>query len=203
MNQNNFSRSAQIFRRAARRYFSDSNIARPASGADGARPLSVHLRHVVGNEKSRGSSAKVGGHHVGDERGADSCIQATALACGLFNQDLRPGDYPLQTWNPDDAVKIAASIKKFIGDQHYAKSTRFEALQPLLNRVIVNSERLTVIIFCDGETPISGTPFDAGINQAFQEKLAKQKSARQPFVIELRSQLGQYVNCAMGFRRSR
>jgi hypothetical protein len=122
-----------------------------------------------------------------------------SIGVWTFNQDLRPGDFPLQSWDPDDAVKIAASIKNFIGEQHYAKSTRFEALQPLLNRVIVNSERLTVVIFCDGETKISGTPFDAGINQAFQDKLGNQKSAHQPFVIVLRSQLGQYVNCSMGF----
>ena len=122
-----------------------------------------------------------------------------SIGVWIFNQDLRPGDFPLQNWDPDDAVKIAANIKKFIGGQHYAKSTRFEALQPLLNRVVLNSERLTVVIFCDGETKITGTPFDAGINQAFQEKLDKQKSAHQPFVVVLRSQLGQFVNCTMGF----
>jgi hypothetical protein len=122
-----------------------------------------------------------------------------SMGVWTFNQDLRPGDFPLQSWDPDDAVKIAANIKKFIGEQHYVKSGRFEALQPLLNRVIVNSERLTVLIFCDGETKISGTPFDAGINQAFQDKLNNQKSAHQPFVIVLRSQLGKYVNCTMGF----
>jgi hypothetical protein len=122
-----------------------------------------------------------------------------SMGVWTFSQDLRAGDFPLQSWDPSDAVMIASNMTKFIDGQHYAKSGRFAALQPLLNRVVQSSERLTVIIFCDGETPISGTPFDAGINQAFQEKLAKQKSARQPFVIELRSQLGQYVNCAMGF----
>ena len=87
---------------------------------------------------------------------------------------------------------------KFVGKQHYAKSTHFEVLQPLLNQVVQDSERLTVLIFCDGEGKISGTPYDAGINQFFQEKLAEQKKARQPFVIVLRSQLGQYVGCTIG-----
>jgi hypothetical protein len=122
-----------------------------------------------------------------------------SLGVWTFGQDLRPGDFPLQTWDPDDAVKIAANITKFIGRQHYAKSARFAALQPLLNRVVLGSERLTVVIFCGGETNISGTPFDVGINRAFHEKVDKQKSARQPFVIVLRSQLGQYVDCTMGF----
>ena len=122
-----------------------------------------------------------------------------SMGVWTFNQDLRPGDFPLQSWDPNDAVMIASNITKFIGGQHYAKSARFAALQPLLNRVVQDSERLTVVIFCSGGSKVTGTPFDAGINQVFQEKLAKQKSAHQPFVIVWRSQLGQYVNCTMGF----
>jgi hypothetical protein len=122
-----------------------------------------------------------------------------SIGVWTFNQDLRPGDFPLQSWDPNDAVMIASNITKFIGGRDYAKSARFAALQPLLNRVVQDSERLTVVIFCSGGSKVSGTPFDAGINQVFQEKLAKQKSAHQPFVIVWRSQLGQYVNCTMGF----
>jgi hypothetical protein len=122
-----------------------------------------------------------------------------SIGVWTFGQDLRPGDFPLQNWDPSDAVMIASNLTKFIGAQHYAKSAHFEALQPLLNRVVQGSERLTVVIFCSGASKVSGTPFDAGVNQIFQEKLAKQKDAHQPFVIVLRSQLGQYVNCTMGF----
>jgi len=121
-----------------------------------------------------------------------------SMAVWTFGQDLRPGDYPLQTWNPDNAVLIASNLVKFVGNQHYAGSTRFEALQPLLNRVVQNSERLTVLIFCDGEAKFSGTPFDDGINQAFNQKQGDQKKAGQPLVVVLRSQLGQYVGCSVG-----
>jgi hypothetical protein len=71
-------------------------------------------------------------------------------------------------------------------------------LQPLLNQIVANSERLTVLIFCDGGAQFSGTPFDDGINGIFQQKLDEQKNARQPFVIVLRSQLGQYTACTVG-----
>lgn len=121
-----------------------------------------------------------------------------SMAVWTFGQDLRPSDYPLQTWNPDNAVLIASNLVKFVGNQHYAGSTRFEALQPLLNRVVQNSERLTVLIFCDGEAKFSGTPFDDGINQAFNQKQSDQKKAGQPLVVVLRSQLGQYVGCSVG-----
>lgn len=121
-----------------------------------------------------------------------------SMGVWTFGQELRPADYPLQSWNPDKAATIASSLVKFVDGQHYAKSTRFEALQPLLNKVVRNSERLTVLIFCDGESKFSGTPFDDGINHVFDQKRNEQKKAGMPFVIVLRSQLGQYVGCSVG-----
>jgi hypothetical protein len=116
-----------------------------------------------------------------------------------FDQDLRTGQFPLQHWRPDDAQKIASSINKFIGKQHYANGTRFNALQPQLNQVVQNSGRLTVLIFCDGGDEIKWTPYDDSINQVFQQRLAEQKRTRQPFVLVLRTQLGQYAGCTMNF----
>ena len=122
-----------------------------------------------------------------------------SMGVWTFGESLQTKGFPLQTWNPDAAVSIASNMVKYVRKQSYAKSTHFEALQPLLNRVMQGSERLTVLIFCDGEGKFSGTPYDDAINQALQDKLAEQKKARQPFVIILRSQLGQYVGCTMSF----
>jgi hypothetical protein len=122
-----------------------------------------------------------------------------SIGVWTFNQDLAAGNYPLQTWDADHAVTIASNLVKFIGGQHYAKTSRFEALQPLLNQVVQGSERLTVLVFCDGTVPASGTPFDAGINQVFHQKLDEQSKAHQPFIISLRSQLGKFTGCAVSF----
>ena len=123
-----------------------------------------------------------GGLHSGD-----------SIGVWTFGQDLRTGDFPLQLWDPEHAVTIAADINKFIGRQRYSKETKFAVLEPWLDEVIQSSPRLTVLIFCDGETPIDITPFDAGINHVFQLNQAEQKKARQPFIIVLQSQLGSYV----------
>jgi hypothetical protein len=122
-----------------------------------------------------------------------------SIGVWTFSQDLAAGNYPLQTWDADKAVMIASNLVKFVGDQHYAKTARFEALQPLLNQVVQGSERLTVLIFCDGSEKVTGTPFDAGINQAIQEKLADQNKAHAPFIILLRSQLGKFTGCTASF----
>ena len=120
-----------------------------------------------------------------------------SMGVWTIGQSLKAKGFPLQEWNPEAAVNIASNLVKYVGKQPYANVTHFEVLQPLLNRVTQSSERLTVLIFCDGEAKITGTPYDDAINQAFQEKLAEQKNARQPFVIILRSQLGQYVGCTL------
>ena len=116
-----------------------------------------------------------------------------------FDKDLRTGQFPLQLWTPDDAVTVASSINKLVGKQHYSNGTSFNALQPLLNQVIQSSERLTVLIFCDGEDEIRWTPYDSGINQVFQQRLAELKKSRQPFVLVLRTQFGQYAGCTVNF----
>jgi len=119
-----------------------------------------------------------------------------SIGVWTIGQNLQTKGFPLQSWNPDAAVIIASNLVKFVGQQHYAKNTTFEVLQPSLNQVMQNSERLTVLIYSDGEGKISGTPFDDAINQLFKDKAAEQKRAGQPLVIVLRSQLGKYVGCA-------
>lgn len=122
-----------------------------------------------------------------------------SLGVWTFDKNLRTGQFPLQHWRPDAADKLAASLKTFVAKLHYANKTRFDALQPQLDQVIRNSGQLTVLIFCDGEDEIKWTPYDAGINQAFQQRMAEQTKTRQPFVLVFRTQLGKYAGCTMNF----
>jgi hypothetical protein len=116
-----------------------------------------------------------------------------------FDQNLRKGEFPLQVWSPDAAAKIDADMGSFATKQRYSKTANYGALQPLLDQLVQGSDRLTVVIFCDGETAMTGTPYDTGINQIFLQRQADQKSARQPFIIVLRAQLGKYAGCTVDF----
>jgi len=120
-----------------------------------------------------------------------------SIGVWTFDREMRPGQFPLQRWAPQNAATIASNIIRFVAKQHYSKETSFEALRPPLNWVVQNSDRLTVLIFCDGDGQITGTPFDAGINRIFQQQQAQQKKARQPLILVLRSQLGNYTGCTM------
>jgi len=122
-----------------------------------------------------------------------------SIGVWTFDQDLHMGQFPLQHWNPDTGAGIALDINAFVGKQRYIKTTRFDALLPLLNQVVGGSERLTMLIFCDGQGEIHGTPYDVGINQIFQQRQSERQKARLPIVIGLRSQRGQYTGCMVSF----
>jgi hypothetical protein len=130
---------------------------------------------------------------IGQLRSGDS------IGVWAFDRDLRMDQFPLQYWVPSEAEMIAANVTSFVEKQHYAHDTSFAFLQPWLNDVVTNSERLTVIIFFDGETAVTGTPYDDKINQILPQWLAEQKKMRQPFVIVLRVQFGKYVGCTLDF----
>ncbi len=122
-----------------------------------------------------------------------------SIGVWTFDQDLHKGQFPLQYWMPENAAMVASNISAFVGKQRYTKTTRFDAFLPLLNQVVGDSERLTVLIFCDGKGEIHGTPYDPGINQVFQQRQSERQEERLPIVVGLRSQRGQYIGCMVSF----
>ena len=110
-----------------------------------------------------------------------------------FDRKLRAGDFPLQHWMSQDAALIASNITNYVIRQRYSKSTRFDEVMPEVNNLVRNSERLTVLIFCDGDGEIKGTPVDDAINTIFKQNRSELGKADQTFIVVLRSQFGQYI----------
>jgi hypothetical protein len=110
-----------------------------------------------------------------------------------FNRELHTGELPLQRWLPQNAATISASITDFVAHQRYSKSTRFDSIMPAINSVVRNSQRLTVLIFCDGSGQISGTPFDEAINSSFKQNEDALAKAKETFIVVLRAQSGKYT----------
>jgi hypothetical protein len=110
-----------------------------------------------------------------------------------FDRELRAGELPLQRWVPQEAAMIATHITNFVRLQHYSKSTRFDAIIPAVNNLVKNSQRLTVLIFCDGAGQIKGTPYDEAINSLLKQNADTLEAAKAAFIIVLRAQSGQYT----------
>jgi hypothetical protein len=116
-----------------------------------------------------------------------------------FDEKLHAGEFPLVRWNPSSAAEVSSNIVAFVHQQHYAGDTKFASIEPVVGRIIDNSERLTVIVFCDGDDTLKLTPDDAGINQSFQQMRTAQKNLHQPFILVVRTQGGLFVGGTMNF----
>lgn len=131
---------------------------------------------------------------------ADGQLQAgDGVALWLYGQQLQPGLFPAVTWDPTQTAVVSSNMVSLIRRQHFTNSSSFTPLPIPLNRVIASSERLTIVIFCDGLSMMNFTPYDEGINQNFRDGLAERKKSQQPFVVVLRSQLGKFVGCTVSF----
>ena len=129
----------------------------------------------------------------GDLKAGDS------IGVWTFATKVSTGEMPLQVWHPEYAATIASNIVTFVQDQRYAKTTDFKAVLPLVDRIVQSSDRLTVIIFCDGDGQFSGTPYDTAVNAIFKQDGGAMQKGKRPFVVVLRSQLGEYVGCRVTF----
>lgn len=119
-----------------------------------------------------------------------------------FNKDLRTGQFPLQSWEPEDIMTTPLDIISFIKKQRYTRTTSFDELAPVLDQVVRNSARLTTFIFCDGDGQMEGTPANAAINSVFAQNKDAMEKARDPFVIVLRSQFGRYTGYTINAAQS-
>jgi hypothetical protein len=106
---------------------------------------------------------------------------------------------PTFTWSAGAAAESASNIVSFLGAQSSHAETGLPLLPVPLNHVVSDSERLTVVLFTDGQHQISGTPYDLGINQTFQSTREDRRKTRQPVVVVLRGQLGKFAGCTVNF----
>src|SRR5208283_2363446 len=58
-----------------------------------------------------------------------------SMGVWTIGESLQTKGFPLQTWDADAAAVIASNLFKYVCEQHFAKTTHLEMLQPLLNRV--------------------------------------------------------------------
>jgi hypothetical protein len=119
------------------------------------------------------------------------------LAVWTVDEGLHTGTFPLASWTPENAEAYATQLNDFLSQQKFTRHASLAAIQPLLNRVVKNSERLTVIIYCDSQCRLTGTPYDAGVNETITNAAVKTKRGAGPLILLLRSYQGEYLGCSV------
>jgi hypothetical protein len=132
--------------------------------------------------------------------GAEGRLQeGDNIGVWTYDQKMHGGQFPLAIWDPMQATTLTTNLAAFLRSRTYTGNSKLAALQPSLAGVVADSERLTIIIFCDGESDLTGTPYDSGINQSFLDGRAERKKSLQPFVVLIRTLSGKAIGCTVNF----
>jgi len=116
------------------------------------------------------------------------------LGVWTFNAELYAGKFPLELWGPNSATTAPGKVREFLQSQKWEKSANLEKAWPVLQRVIKDSDFITVILISSGEANLQGTPFDDQINPVYKTWRKQQADAKMPFVTVLRAQRGTIVD---------
>lgn len=114
------------------------------------------------------------------------------LGFWTYNEDVYHGVLPLQKWSMGNTADITERVAGFLSAQKFEKVARLDKVT--LDRLNKNSQFITVILICLGDTDVQGTPFDDTINQFLRTWRKKEHEAGAPFVIALRGQAGTFVD---------
>lgn len=121
-----------------------------------------------------------------------------SIGLWTFNNEVHAGQFPLQTWTPATRSAATANVLEFLRQQRYEKKTDLDKALRKALPLVRASPTITLLLFTDGEQPVSGTPFDDAINATFREARRAQARARMPFVTVLRAERGQITSHVVG-----
>ena len=116
------------------------------------------------------------------------------LGIWTFNEHLYTGRFALQEWSPETEATVFQNTLAFVARQPYEKNANMAEMISAVNQVIADSDVITIILVCNSDQPLSGTPFDQGINAIYQQNYETQKKARMPFITVLRAAGGKLIS---------
>jgi hypothetical protein len=119
--------------------------------------------------------------------------QSDTLGVWTYNQELYAGRFPLKRWATIEQQDISSAVLDFLKKQKYENAPAFSSVRPALDKVIKDSESITVILISSGEEAMTGTPFDDQINELYKNWRAEQEKTRMPIVTVLRAKRGKMV----------
>lgn len=105
--------------------------------------------------------------------------------------------FTLDVWKAKHSVESAARATWHVKERGFKGRARLDLAFADAARVVQSVEDLTLILVSNGETPVSGTPFDAEINAKFLELAPQMKRAKGTLNTVLIAQDGVFVAWAV------
>lgn len=119
------------------------------------------------------------------------------VAIWTVNDAIHAEESLIDSWEPEEAAIYTGKVCEFLNKQKFSKHASLAPIEPALSRIVKNSEHLTVLIFCDTESHIAGTPYDNGINSIIANTAATLNGKQMSLIIVLRSYKGQYMGSSV------
>jgi hypothetical protein len=110
-----------------------------------------------------------------------------------FNELPYAGFYPMQTWTAQQNLEHATGAGRFLKTQKYEKSGNLTNLLKHVQSVVRTVKDLNVIIVTDANTPASGTPFDAEINEQYRTNAPQVRETKRPLITTLTARAGSFT----------
>jgi hypothetical protein len=113
---------------------------------------------------------------------------------GLWNydEDIHT-EFPMHIWTQGASALISERVAAYLTGRQYRKKARLDKVLPYVQELIANSHVITLIFVYDGSQPMSGTPFDADINDLQKQFLKDVRSSGLPFVTIIAARDGKPV----------
>ncbi len=105
--------------------------------------------------------------------------------------------FPMETWRAKFAVEMGAKVVTHVKDHGFKGRANLAPTFVDVNRIVKNVEDLTVILISNGETPLTGTPFDEAINGRARELSPEMKLKKATVNTALVAQEGKFVAWAL------
>jgi hypothetical protein len=105
---------------------------------------------------------------------------------------------PLAEWSADNVPALTTNLITYLRAQSFSGKANLSSLEPSVRWVVANSDRVTILIYCDGSEQIDWSPFD-GINDMLHQTATERKKSQQPVLIVLRAQQGKFIGGMVNF----
>jgi hypothetical protein len=102
-----------------------------------------------------------------------------------YNKVISAGEFPMQIWDSRNASQLGTIAAAYLSDREFEKSGDVKRMMTTVQSVIHSVSNLNIFIVSNGDSPVTGTPFDKAINAEYKEQRRERRKAGKPFITTL------------------
>lgn len=102
-----------------------------------------------------------------------------------YGKEISAGEFPMQIWDSRNSSQLGTIAAAYLSEREFKSSGDVKRLMAAVQNVVHSISNLNIFIISNGDSPMTGTPFDKTINADYKAKRTERKEAKRPFVTTL------------------